>query len=322
MRPISFRPAKGELSVHYDLCDKVSESAPRGRKIILARGYELTVCFHIGLPKTGTTVLQQYFKRVDELSLVYRGANDPDNICRGTRSYVHGKRYLRPTKMIRAAAKALAARAAEGRRSGQILMITDENTSIKGTDVWDRKGTLPNNCAARLHKFVRGFAGIDDDVFVLIGIREPGSWLASRFVQSRRNLMERAPDRAGMFSQECFDGFLEEIARGAPLPPSLHWLNYNLVQEAFVDRFGAENVLFQPQEKLGSDPDGTLDRLQAFLGCDDLKLPHYPFRQRNVKRVDESNWKIKGFNLHLDPQLRCRVNRRFAEFSGPYSDWL
>ncbi len=258
---------------------------------------------HIGLPKTGTTLLQQQvFAPAQGLDFVHRRRGpEAEALCRTLRRYVKAG-PLRALILRRRVRRGLAAVAGPG--GGVTLLVSDENVSVHASGFWRGHGPGPDLVARRIAEILP-----KGETRVVIGIRRQDQWLASRYAESSKWL--------DGLDQADFDRRMRQIAAAASLDGPLGWLDYDRMHRAFAAGLGAENVLLVPLEQIGAAPGATIGRLAQFVGVapPDAARPLKASRQnRNRLSTGPDSWRMRrgGRMLRLDPEIREALRNRFA----------
>lgn len=253
---------------------------------------------HAGMPKTGTTYLQdEIFSRLPGFDY----ANKPRaNILDLAQWQGIVDAYFKRSPAIWAALG--------GRLFTEVfgcvgaapptrpLLVSDEGVT-GGASIppiqrfyWDRKGQEPFALHAHLQEFQKcvlryGYSGLK----ILLTIRRQDTKLASAYAQ----VSDRIPG-AGQASFEHFvDWYLNEkgsfYAGGA-------LLDYNLLYEQIVAAVGEDNFLVLPFEMLKEERERFVSKVHTFLGqqCDHTGLPHTDYNVRKNVRSSESDvWQIR-----------------------------
>lgn len=262
---------------------------------------------HIGLPKSGTTLLQhRIFARTGGLTFLHRRQGEaPLAIARDLRRYARAG-PLAAAWYRRRLVRALAAAAVPGRP----LLVSEENVSVSPTGFWQGHDATPAGLAARLATLRWRLGPELRPVRVLIGIRRQDQWLASRYAESSRAFPS--------FGQADFDRRMERIAAADRLDGSLAWLDYAKLVPTFEAALGPGSVHLVPLEALTSDPGRTLRELGRFVGGADLAPAGEPGlkpgRTRNRLSRGENVWRLRRDRsaLTLQPALERRLRDRFA----------
>ena len=267
------------------------------------------IILHIGLPKTGTTFLQQLFGHVPDLAFVHRkmGAAEA-GICHDLRRLGRANPLLGHFYRHRFAAQLR--RLVSEKAGSRNLLVSDEDVSVAAGGFWRGAGPRPQGLSHRLAALGRQLGPAEGPLRVIIGIRRQDQWLASRYAESSRMY----PD----FGQDDFNARLTRIADTGPMPGPLGWLDYHHVRECFARALSAENVLLLPLEHLAGAPDHALKEIGRFLGGIELSnafaIAHRKRRRRNRLSIGENAWRLRrdGTPLTLAPELQAALRARFA----------
>lgn len=272
-----------------------------------------TLTLHIGLPKTATTFLQHWIlKPTLGHGFIHR--------TRGDRA----KRICRYFKELAAASDSEAKTCHNKIRSSLIfhckkfpdlggLVVSDENISGRAIEFWHSKGPGPAQLAKRLGELSQDLTDLFPTTRVIIGIRRQDQWLASRYAESSTVFDN--------FCQSDFDRRLLDLSQRDPLGPVFDWLDFHKVHAIFSQALGPENLLMVSMERLGTEPESTLEDMGEFLG--ELGLPGL-YRKlvaddvgvvRNTLSAGNDTWRLRrdGSPLRLTPELQGAILTRLAE---------
>jgi hypothetical protein len=254
---------------------------------------------HIGLPKTGTTFLQyQIFKRQKGVQYIHDPLNTADDSIERLI-----KRYFRCTEE---SLGRLAETIPRVLPHGNVL-VSNENISMKASEVWRSAGPTPADFAERLERLSPAVGGIR----IILGIRRQDQWLGSRYAESAKNFEE--------FGQKDFEARMEAIAH-SPLSGALQWLDYATVYDRLAEAIGENNVMAVPSEELLHSPESTLRTLGDFLGHHGLVEAYHSARatrdvRRNVLSTGKNTWQLRkrDTSIELSDDLAEQVLTRFRE---------
>ncbi|MFQ8432716.1 hypothetical protein [Amaricoccus sp. W119] len=261
------------------------------------------VVLHIGLPKTGTTFLQhQVFARAPELAFAHRRVTpEHERLCFDLRRYARFPALAAPFLRHRTAS---GLRAAAPRDPGTLL-VSDENIGLDAHSLWRERGPSPESLAARLVPLAEAVAPLGQ-LRVLIGIRRQDQWLASRYAESSRYF--------DTFGQVDFDRRMARAHAAEDLTGPWRWADYGLVERAFSERLGAENVMLLSLEHLTGRPMRSVRALGAFLGGVNLRPAAVKKRRRrNARALRDNVWRMQnGAELALTSDVRDMILERFG----------
>lgn len=261
---------------------------------------------HIGLPKTGTTFLQhRVLAPSPGLDFVHRKYGpEQAAIAWEFRRFADAGPFSHPFRRRRLLRLLRDHAARTGSDPSRPVVVSEENISIMPVGFWRGKGPSPDGLARRLAALGARLDGRLAPLKVVIGLRSPDQWLASRYAESSKH--------SNAFTQEDFDRRVAAIAGGAPLEGPLAWLDQRRVASAFVDALGAEKVLLLPLERLAGDPAGSLADLGRFLGGVALAKP--PSGRSNRLGVGKGVWRMRRdeSRLELKPEMAAALRARLA----------
>lgn len=261
------------------------------------------VVLHIGLPKTGTTFLQdRVFTRAPGVTLVHRRLTpERARLCFDLRRYARMPGLIAPFFRHRVAS---ALRAAAPADPGTLL-VSDENIAIDTHSLWRDRGPTPESLAARLATLAATVAPLGQ-LRVLIGIRGQDQWLASRYAESARDYPA--------FGQVDFDRRMARLRGTETLAGPWRWADYAAVERAFSAALGSENVMLLPLERFVAKPIQTRNALGAFLGTRLRYKPTKARSRRNALALAADTWRMRGGGapLVLTADARDMIVERFA----------
>jgi hypothetical protein len=262
--------------------------------------------FHIGLPKTGTTLLQyRVLKRAPGIAFLHRKHGRAAMwLMRALRHHCQAGDAV--GRLERPLLLAALARLGDGRP----FVLSDESIALGMRRFWTGGAEGPERVARRLGALAAKAPPALLPCKVIVGIRRQDRWLASSYAHCADNPRSRG------FCQDDFDLRLADIAAGRARQDALGWLDYARTRDLLAEALGADNVLMLPMERLTSDLRGTVRDLSRFLGGADLGRPKLtPDRPHYMRSVDGDAWMVKrtGNLLHLRPELARALRARFAE---------
>jgi hypothetical protein len=225
---------------------------------------EASVLLHIGLPKTGTTFLQeQIFPKLSGFDMPYL---DDGELARALRDAVQENPLFRDLAPV---AKQLAER--QKRHPKKTLLISDER--LIGASYFGFRDSI-SIAEALKELFPRAK--------ILFVIRRQDEFVDSLYRQALHEyhsvplatfLGGRGKD---YLPDKPFRNILDRPFPHADLPV-LDWSRYVDLYERL---FGADNVLVLPYELLKADNRAFLDRIYAFIGAQ----PYYPEGNKTINR--------------------------------------
>lgn len=265
--------------------------------------------FHIGLPKTATTFLQNsIFRHAEGVYMIHRtdGA-DAQHLISAIRHTSSGSalKYLWQSGQALRALKKVDVKA-------PVLVVAAENMSVGRTSFWKGRGVGPYQVAKRISKMRCKLGDDAQDCRIIIGVRRQDRWLASRYAGSSASFSE--------FNQEDFEKRLNEIASAQILRPPYDWLDYDWVRQSFANYFAKEEFLFVPTEQLDQDTGTVLGQIGQLMGGVDLHAPFHVARasgetvRRNVHATSPNRWPLRNGkgDIILTESLSHSILKRFA----------
>jgi hypothetical protein len=254
---------------------------------------------HIGLPKTGTTFLQyQIFKRQGKLPYIHDPLDTSQDAIEHQLKLYFRCRSTTLDRLDESVPRVLP--------RGEVL-VSNENISMKASEVWQAGGPTPSSFAERLRRLSSTVGGVR----VLLGIRRQDQWLGSRYAESAKNFPE--------FGQGDFETRMAEISE-SPLQGALQWLEYAAAYERLAEAIGQDNVMVIPSEELLTDPESILHGLEEFLGHRGLVEAYRTAKaatglRRNVLSTGRNTWQLRTRDAHitLPDGLESRLLTRFRD---------
>ena len=268
---------------------------------------------HIGLPKTGTTFLQYRILARTRGVMLLHGSKTvlAERICGELRDYVRAGR-LRAPFLRRRLAVSLRHALEMAEAEGSILVVSDENISLRSGGFWRDKGPSPERLARRLGALGRALGPQAGPLRVILGIRRQDRWLASRYAESARHVSG--------FSQADFEHRMSAIMASSDLAGPLGWLDHHRACTALMGALGADNVHVYRLEKLASKPRKVFADMGRFIGNPRLLRTWKKAQKKtraapkNVLSKSNDTWQLRGTSkdIHLTPELSVGLKRRFA----------
>jgi hypothetical protein len=259
-----------------------------------------TLTLHIGLPKTGTTLLQhRVFRRAEGLRYLHRAHDEATfDLMVRLRTYAKAGAALGALRR-----RGLVARLLAIETGGRPLLLSDEGVAFKQAQFWRGKAAEPERVADRLAQLARALDASGRRLRVLLGVRRQDRWLASSYA-----------DKAGDWpdlGQADFDRRLVSIAAAPRLAGGFAWLDYARAHGALAAALGAENVMVTSLERMIAEPAGVAQEIRGFVGATRLSLGSMK-RAPNALGAGEGAWRLpKGALLRLSPVLAQAVRGRF-----------
>lgn len=275
---------------------------------------DTTLCLHIGLPKTGSTYLQEVF--FPSLEHIRFGGIPRSDLFQDEEHRTGGRRTLAScfrrsaalwTDMGPAILEAVLPGPVES-LEGHTTVLSDEGVG--------RTGSRPALFRAHLEGLRRTALDAGFTRFrVLCLVRRQDTWLASHYAQMS--------DRNATPSQADFVRAIRSILDSAEGRYSFGMLlDYDRLRAELVDVCGADNVLILPHEYLTRRPGECEDEIARFLLPGEQTAPDgheagpdEDGERRNTRSLGEGVWKIRS-RRHR-PVLRLRPGRLFRRLGLP-----
>lgn len=228
------------------------------------------IIIHIGLPKTGTTLLQtRVFPNHPQIAYLGR-----DGVCPEVDQLLHDVRRS-PTWDGEAARLVLKSVMSSTPTAGRTIVVSHEGLSTYNRNV------SPSLKAERLHELF-GRAR------VLLIVRRPQDMIESLFFQRLKRPWHRSFDTS-------FERWFErQWSQRDTVSSELQRLLFFSLATSYADRFGRDNVIVMPYELLQRDKDRFCDTLANKLG---VELG--PFKEAtegpkvNPRHAPLDLWKVK-----------------------------
>lgn len=273
---------------------------------------------HLGLPKTGSTFLQnEVFPNFEGLTVLHRTVPPVSAFGRlGPHLLMGLKRLVKTENPFWSwfGQWVLVAVQSRGR-----VVFTAENLSLRPNGIWDGGGAGPSFYEQYLRRLKKKMG--QSRLVVILGVRRWDTWLPSRYAQSATTFIS-----PGQIDFETRVGQILETKLGNQDAP-LGWLEYDSVYELLCRAIGPENVMVYRQEDLESDCVGVINRLSKILECrfsgEKMKLLANPdaVTKRNVKKVDSSTWRLRNSEetISVNSELQKRIIEKFQYASRLYN---
>ena len=261
------------------------------------------LCLHLGLPKTGTTWLQErILPKVDGLNVIYKKFM-PEFSYAMHRFLLHGEWQDQID----------VPRLCELIESGPSI-FTDENVSISMQGIWTGKGFRPDHVAKNIPRLAAELG--DCKIRALVTLRRQDTWLISRYAESAKKRKEPG--------QEEFEQKVEKVL--LQNSRAKRWLLFDQVHEALTSVCGSDEVLFVCQEQFIQEPEKTVEKVCEFLGVEVPDTPALTKTHVNRLSLNERAWRLKSWDdrsVELNADLSNRIrshfeasNRAFSRLSG------
>lgn len=275
---------------------------------------------HIGLPKTGTTYLQNrvfpLFSPVTFLNkprgrTLRRGANIGGG---GHSQYgLLDRSFQKPVGIWEGAGDAIFEQLLEPSRGEAALspvLVSDEGVGVGGRrPLFLQKHLEAFAAKVRAHGFV--------SVRVICAFRRQDQWLGSHYAQISH--------RVEGASQATFESYVRRL-----LDPTAEYntygvlMDYDTLRAHLAAAVGGNHVLMLPYELLNADPACFVKRLGAFVGVDpkrvvrDLGLGEGgTAERRNARSTRPDRWELRPRNAKGVPTLHLRPTRLFDRLGVP-----
>ena len=258
--------------------------------------------FHIGPPKTATTLLQyQIFKPA--LKNAFFSIKRNDNVRRLVKLIQNDdgateETFDQITKWL------------TRRSSKPLTVVSNENISSRADGFWDGSGPSPDRVATLLAKLSDAAGFPRSDVRIILGVRRQDQMLASRYAQGA-SVKEH-------YSQDGFEARVNDILNLGKALPGHQWLYYDKVLDAFESTFGHNNVLSLSVPRLEQNPEIEIARLGQFCKSDfsavlAAAIASGKIRSVNRKSTDIEEWMLGNTQrLVLHPNIKARILSHFA----------
>ena len=260
---------------------------------------------HIGLPKTATSFLQH---RIFKNSLHQTGhfihrkyGSDFHALCKQFKGFVRAEKADTSTLLDRIVSSLIPL-------IDQITILTDENISIDSRLFWTGEGGSPKQVAERLGRIQDA---LKTQIRLIIGIRRPDQWLASRYAESSK--------KNSAFSQADFERRVADIVKNYRADTSYGWLDHEAVRTIFSRIFGSDQVFIYAIEQLADSPEEVLSAMGRFadgldfVRCYQRLLDADENVFANKLSTDLNTWKLFGEDtrLRLSSTTQALILSRF-----------
>jgi len=270
------------------------------------------VCFHIGLPKTGTTFIQQsIFKKSRNIISYYNRIMINDFFKKNTgmnlRNIFRNSPEIWKDQTYYSAFDKLIEKFIQS--SKKLCLISDENFSVNSNffDLENPDDLEPDKLISHLKTLNErainsGISGIK----ILFMTRERSSWLASRYAQSGPKFKNP--------KQEDFEDRIIQILEKPNLTGTKYeWLDHKRVLKKFDEAFG-RNFRAISFEIFKEDRDVFIEDLNQFF---DAKL-EYESNKNAIKsrKGHKGQWEVAGHSdiyIELTDKLSVLINDKFTK---------
>lgn len=285
----------------------------------------MDLLLHIGLPKTGTTTLQNHVLNTVSPSLGksdFLNAHEPEKSlrltlaalidgCERRSAHTTARRTRRWVKSVRRLAQA--GLPDVGDPPG-VLISSEHLSSLRSSRPWPFYSSSqyiePNvqaNDFPPIGAYLRRFlvpAWEDGQVRVLLTIRRPAEWLAAYYAQISNRLWTP--------SQQDFDAQVEFLLHDpAPL------LLFDSLEADLSGAVGRANVHVLPLEQFGTPL--FWETLDAFLGplAQGVARPDLNFNRANQRSSGRGSWKLRAQSNAPIQQTKESLDNRWPHDAAP-----
>lgn len=219
-----------------------------------------SVCIHIGLPKTATTMLQKHlFQRHAQIAhgaiAMKFGTFDPDGATTQLITDVCRAVDWHPDLHAQAADDARGALQAEGKA----LVLSEESISFNG--LIDH-GLEAENLVDRLDRPAR-LKSVFPDARIIFVIRRPEDWLRAIYLQRMKGYGRKHQTYLNL--SDWVQQHWEAREQTASVVSNLR---YGALAHAYAEVFGHDNVFVLPFERLVEDSTEFIRELAEIIGID------------------------------------------------------
>lgn len=273
---------------------------------------ETTLYLHIGLPKTGTTFLQdRVFPLLPSTAFLCKPRGEVVQGHPGPGYGLLDRCFKRSARIWEEYGESIFADLLARLEPGgdrERLLISDEGIGTMG-----RKPLFLRTHLQELSRHAPGW-GLGP-VRVICSFRRQDQWLGSHFAQ--------VSNRTGAATQADFERFVEAF-----LDPGRDYfwdgimLDFQTLREGVVGGVGAENVLMLPYETLAEEPTEYLAAVLDFMGLDpecealtEALAQQSRGERRNARTVGSDRWALRTPKSELGRRVG-RAPRRVLEAIG------
>lgn len=277
-----------------------------------------TIFLHVGLSKTGTTWLQEKIfpklDNVDYVSIEKSSEIFTSMLKSGKKVHLHYPFNLSPYFWREYGDDFINKLLSLKKNS---VLLSDENITL-GRGAFrsgETKHAMSFKDPFMLKSHLQELQKVcskngEIELKVMLVIRKQDEWLASRYAQSSKFIVNA--------SQSDFKYQTRELlGHGAIHYQEGQWIDYSKVYEQIVEALGEENVLLVPYEMLKDEPKVFVNKIEKFTdstfelngrGADDV------FSKTNVrskKSKGKKLWKLRGKGIGL---LGSKINKKLEGF--------
>jgi hypothetical protein len=186
------------------------------------------------------------------------------------------------------------------------VVVSDESISMGRMSFWEPQARTPEQLAKSLEK-LKFNKRRPPLLKVVIGFRNPTTWIASRYAQSASGFQNPG--------QADFETRIDAIFSNDNSSNGMSWLDRKRVVLAFSNSLGASNVFDFSQEELDAEPAQTVTGLLSFIEFDSSFIQNFVNRpnlsvRHNSKSIGDGVWQLRGMDatITLSTEIVARIN--------------